>query len=81
MATRKQVSDTLKSIRPTKQMQISLLYENTRKYKYHYDSSLFDVFVFDKTEFSQTNGYFFINKHKKFLKEKVPLNVASFFVV
>ena len=31
MATRKQVSDRIKSIPPTNQMQISLLYKNTRK--------------------------------------------------
>ena len=59
MATRKQVSDTLKSIWPTKQMQIFLLYKNTRKYKYHCGSSLFDVFVFNKTELLQTTCLFF----------------------
>ena len=85
MATRKQVSDTLKSILPTKQMQISSLYKNTRKYKYHCGSStvcssLFDVFVFDKTKFLQTNCHFFITKHKEFLKHKEsPLDLALFF--
>ena len=63
-------------------MQISLLYQNTRKYKYHCGSSLFDVFAFNKTEFSQTNCHFFVTKHKEFLKHKEsPLDVALFFVL
>ena len=63
-------------------MQISLPYKNTRKYKYHCGSSLFDVFVFHKTEFSQTNCHFFITKHKELLRHKEsPRNVALFFVL
>ena len=46
---RKQVSDTLKSILPTKHRQISLLRKNTRNYKYPWGSSLFYIFVFNKT--------------------------------
>ena len=47
--------------RPTKQMQISLLFKNTRNYKYHCGSGLFYMFVFNKTKFSLTNCYFFYN--------------------
>ena len=63
-------------------MQIFLLYKNTRKYKYHCGSNLFDVFVFNKTEFSQTNSHFFITKYKEFLKHKEsPVDVALFYVL
>ena len=57
MATRKQVSHTLKSIWPTKQMQISLLFKNTRKYVYHCGRSLCDVFVFNKPDFIQHKSH------------------------
>ena len=78
MATRIQVSDALKSIRPTKQMRIiSVVKKNTRKYNYDCGSRLFDVLVFNKTEFSQTNCHFLITLLKEFLKHKKPfLDVA-----
>ena len=57
-------------------MQISLRYKNTKKYNYHCGSNLFDVFIFNKTEFSQTNCYFFITKHKE-----SPLDVGLFFLL
>ena len=61
-------------------MQISLQNKNTRKYKYHCGSSLFDALVFNKTEFSHTNYHFFITKLKEFLKhQELPLDVALFF--
>ena len=59
MTTHKQVSDTLKSIWPTKQMQISLLYKNTTKDKCHCGSSLFHVFAFNETWFLFTDCNFF----------------------
>ena len=65
-----------------KQVSISLLNKNTRKYKYCSGSNLFDVFVFNKTEFSQAKCNFFVTKHKEFLKDKKsPLDVALFFVL
>ena len=64
-------------------MQVSLLYkiqENTNIIVLVLVRSLFVVFVFNKTEFSQTNCHFFITKRKEFLKHKQsPLDVKLFF--
>ena len=42
------------------------LYKNTRIYKYYYDSSLFNVFVSNKTKSSQANCYFLSLSIKNF---------------
>ena len=82
MATRKQVSDTLKSIRPTKQILIYLLYKMQENTNIIVVVAYSIPFFFNQTEFSRTYCLFFITEHKEFLKHtESPIDVALFFVL
>ena len=59
-------------------MQMSLLYKNTKKYKYHCGSSLFDVIVFNETEFSLTNFHFLSQNCSGSITES-PLDTCFFY--